>query len=289
MTLSIAWKDKQFISFSSDSRISNSLGKHTDVGIKVMSIPVRIDNPIPSETRIESTAYQHRIGICYCGDTLAAHLIKETLQEQLLNLQFLPLYNVLSFDSICELIGKVGSEIATSIKADLDWDDPSVELLVGGYCPDESRLKVNWMRIVSGVDGFKADFQEVLKNEGDYVVLGSGKAKADALIAKDLVPPNYKLMGVLRKVCLDDSEPTVGGFIQYGRFVGQDFHMMGVQDFRIDDKGGFEIIYTWRGTNLFSTDAKYGTDSLVLTGNFIMPFHDEINDTLWGKGNWPPK
>jgi hypothetical protein len=287
MTLCIAWKDKQFISFSSDSRLSIDDDKHTDIGIKVMSIPVRIDNPFPEGGGPGSTAYDHRIGLCYCGNTLSAHLIKETLQEQLQNLQFLPLYNELSFGTICDLVAKVSSEIARSLKADLDWDDTSIDFLIGGYCPKEKRVVVNWMRLDDTSTGIRTQYQEVLRNIGEYITLGSGKGKADAIIANDLTPGSYKLLSVLRRVCLDEDEPTVGGFVQYGRFHGQDFHMMGVQDYRIDPNGLMEFAYTYRGTNLFQKDGPYGTDALVLTGTFVAPFHDEINDELWGKGQWP--
>ena len=153
----------------------------------------------------------------------------------------------------------------------------------------ENRVVVNWMQIEDTGSDIRVRYQEVLKSIGDHITLGSGKAKADRLIAAELTSVDHKLLSVLRKVCLDEDEQTVGGYVQYGRFVGQDFQIVGVQNYRIDDNGLMEFAYTFRGMDVFAKDGKYGTNALVLTGKFVAPFHDEINDTLWGKGNWPPK
>jgi hypothetical protein len=283
MTLCIAWKHEEFISFSSDSRLSIGDDKHTDIGIKVMSIPVRIDNPFPDESALSSMAYEHRIGLCYCGDSFSTHLIKETLQEQLQHLQFLPVKNTLSFATICDLVSKVSTDIARRLKSDLGWNDRSTDFLLGGFCPKEKRVVVNHMQIRDGAEGIQTRYHEVLKNTGEYITLGSGRDKAEEIITKEQTPIDHKLLNVLRRVCIDKGEVTVGGFLQYGRFKDKDFVMYGVHDYRVDDNGLWEFVFTYRGTSLFSKE-KYGTDALVLDGYFIAPFHEEINEGLRAKG-----
>jgi hypothetical protein len=139
-----------------------------------MDIPVRINNPIPQETGIVTTAYNHRLGLCYCGDTITAHLIKETVHEVLQRLQLVPGHIDFSLNEICRAISKFVENTADNMRNGLGWNDPTVDFLIGGFCPDQQRVIVYKFEIVDRGTHYEAQWNEVLTNDNDQIIMGSG-------------------------------------------------------------------------------------------------------------------
>ncbi|MBB3836835.1 hypothetical protein FHS57_000817 [Runella defluvii] len=279
MTLCIAWKNGNNIRFSSDSRFSIDDDHYADIGIKVMQIPVIIKNPTPVETGIEEIIYNHKLGMCYCRDTTNAFLIKETIAEVLQNLQLLPGYTDFSLRGICNVIVKFLENTSDHLRDGMDWD-PDVEFLIGGYCPENLRVMVYKFQLVDYGDHFETMCDEVLEDDNDMIIMGSGTDKAEELITAGNIQPGNKLLKVLRDVCNDDSVPSVGGHIQYGQFDNNDFRILGVNDYKILPDGQIEYIYAYRGTVFYKDKFEANENDYHIATNFIMPFQDEI-DEYW--------
>jgi hypothetical protein len=281
MTLCIAWKNGQNIRFASDSRISTDDDHYADIGIKVMQIPVTIKNPIPVETGIEEVIYNYKLGMCYCGDTINAFLIKETIAEVLQNLQLLPGYTDFSLKGICNVIIKFLENSSDHLRDGMDWD-PDVEFLIGGYCPENLKVMVYKFQLVDYGDHYETICDEVLEDDDDMIIMGSGTDKAEELIANGNIQPGNKLLKVLRDVCKDDTVPSVGGHLQYGQFDDNNFRILGIADYKILPSGEIEYIYAYRGTVFFKDKFEATETDYHIATVFSMPFQDEI-DEYWGQ------
>jgi hypothetical protein len=254
-----------------------------------MAIPVHIDHAIPEETGIRTTAYHQTIGLCYCGDSIVGHLIKETVYEILQRLQHVPIFgSVLSFETICELVSSIISKTADGMRKGLKWKEPSLDLLLGGYCPDRQRIVVFMLNLVNTGKAYEVYSYEVLKGDNEHIAIGSGKAAADRVIARKKIGAGDGMLGVLRNVCNNRRVPSVGGFLQFGHWVKRNFTIVGVQDYWVDKHGWPNPMFTFRGTELFSNRPMLGDGSLYVTGTFIEPFKHEIQthmDAVIGKVN----
>ena len=277
MTLCIAWKNNDNIRFSSDSRISTDDDEFADVGIKVMEIPVKINNPIPVETGIEEIIYNHTLGMCYCGDTTNALLIKETIAEVLQRLQLLPGYTDFSLNGICKVIKKFFEHTSNQLKQGMNLDS-DVEFLIGGYCPNEQKVLVYKFELVDYGDHYESICDEVLQGDNDFILLGSGSDKAQEIINANNILPGNRLLKVLRDVCRNESVPSVGGYLQYGQFKDNNFKIFGIADYSINSLGEFEYIYAYRGTVLYKDKFESDENDYHIATDFIMPFEDEINN-----------
>lgn len=284
MTLCIAWKNGDFIRFASDSRISLDDDDHyADIGIKIMEIPVRIKNPIPSETGIEEIIYEHKLGMCYSGDTTNAFLIKETVAEVLQRLQLRPGYTDFSLKGICKVITKFLENISDQLKQGIDWDS-DVEFIIGGFCPDKQKVLVFKFELVDYGDHYETICDEVLEDDNDLMLMGSGSEKAEELITVKNIKPGNNLLKVLRDVCKDTSVPSVGGYLQYGQFNNNDFRILGISDYKVDQNGDIEYIFAYRGTVLYKDKFEASEYDYHIATDFIMPFQDEI-DEYWKQKN----
>lgn len=280
MTLCIAWKNGENVNFSSDSRLSFSRNGKADIGIKVMDIPVKIKSPTESETGKEIMIYDNHLGLCYCGDTLVAHIIKETVTEVLQRLQYIPGHTDFSLRGICILISNFVNQTAEVLRNGMGCDDIDVDFLIGGFCPQNNKIKIYKISLYSSKDIYKTDVDEVLTKDDDYIILGSGTSKANEIIAKNNIKAGYNLLKVLRDVCKDTTVPSVGGYLQYGHFINGNFEIKGILDYEIDSKGDFEYIFTYRGTVLYKDKLKMGNAGFHISCPNIMPFKDEI-DFYW--------
>ena len=283
MTLCIAWKTGTQIQFASDSRVSTDDTHYADVAIKIMEVPVKIYNPTPSETGIDEVIYDRILGMCYAGDSMNAFLIKETIYDVLQRLQLLPLYSDFSLNGICRVIAKFFENTSDALRDGVGWD-PGVEFLNAGYWPKEEHLLVYKFELVDYGDHYEAMYSEVLDLDEDIIILGSGADKAEEIIAANNIPIGRELLKVLKYVCNDVTEPSVGGYLQYGCFENDNFNIYGISDYRIDDDDNLEYIYCYRGTILYKEKFESKETDFHIAGTFIMPFEDEINAYWKRKG-----
>lgn len=276
MTLCIAWKKSDQIYFASDSRIASDDDHFADIAVKVMEVPIRIKNPIPVETGKETVIYEKKLGICYCGDTLNALLIKEAIYEALQKLQFIP-YRNFSLEGICKSISKFVVNISDELRFGAGRD-PNVEFLIGGFCPSEQKILVYKLELVDYGDHYEVLCDEVLIDEEEIITLGSGSDAANEIINTRGITAGLSPLKVLREICHDENEPSVGGYLQFGNFENNNFTVFGVQDYRIDENDNLEYLYTYQGTLLYKGAFEFDENDFHIAPTFIMPFGDEISD-----------
>lgn len=278
MTLCLAWKNGDRIRFASDSRISFDDDQYSDVGIKVMEVSVKIDNPIPYETGIVTTAYNYKLGMCFAGSTTNAYLIKETINDVLQRLQFTPFCEDFSLRGICRVIEKFVASTSGALRDGLGMD-PNIEFLIGGFCPENQRVMVYKFELIDCHDHYEIMVDEVLDDEDDYISLGSGTTRAEEIILERGIASENTLFKVLREVCQDEDIPDVGGLLQYGHFENDgNFKVFGVADYRIKEDDLLEYIYVYRGTLLYREEFEIDERNLHIAQKFIMPFEDEIKE-----------
>ena len=278
MTLCIAWRQGNQVSFASDSRISKDKDHFADIGVKIMEVPVRITGPIQVETGTSSVLYEQRIGFCYCGDTIHAHFLKEIINEVFQSLQIFPMHTDFSMNGIKNLVERFFTVTANELK-DGFKDEFEIEFLLGGFCPLEKRIIVYKFGVYDDHGRLKARSVRVLENNPDMIILGSGQIKANQIIARKLVEPGPKLLKVLREVCLDETETSVGGHIQYGAFKEKDFKIFGIADYEIAD-GQLKHLYIYRGIKLYEEDFARQERDFHIAQKFITPFQDEIDEYI---------
>ena len=68
MTLCIAWKETSgLIQLATDSRISWSTTGRADVGIKIMSMPIRLYDATPAGTSLRACVHEGVLGLAVVG------------------------------------------------------------------------------------------------------------------------------------------------------------------------------------------------------------------------------
>jgi hypothetical protein len=274
MTLVIAHRLRNHVSLSSDSRISFGISGHIDYGIKIFSVPVNIYSPTSSETNITNLDYNYKLGLAVVGSAINAYTVKESVYEILQNLQYIPGYTDLSMNGIAKLVFKVFNK-ATIDLGSIIQKNAICELILAGYCPEKNGLRIFKFFCDTSNFPIKPDFEEILIDDG-MVFLGSGATEARNIhIANDRLGPLH----IARQVIKEGKVNTVGGGLQYGEFVINNFKVYGVEDYLMNDDGTFkEYLYTLRGINLYKDEFERGDDGFHVAYSFKRPFEKEINN-----------
>lgn len=273
MTLCIAWKHSSGIYFASDSRISLPRDNKIDLGIKVLPIPIRIFEP--AETgNVPPLIYEHTLGMCFAGGALTGYIVKESVQEALRGLQAIPGHTDFSFEGICKLVMKFYEHACRTIGEQL-FNRGLIEMLLGGYCPEQKRIRVFKFSVDITDAKLDTSLMEVFTNS-PVVLLGSGKRAAENLLrSKNYPPPRY--LRVLKDVIQDENVPSVGGYIQFGEFVSPDFELKGVMHYDVGLDGRPEQKAILRGTQLYVNEFQTNFEDFFIAYSFIDPFRDEFD------------
>ena len=275
MTLVIAHKLNSLVSLSSDSRISFPRNKHVDLGIKILSVPVKISSPTSQETGVSTLDYNHTLGVAVTGSTMNASLVKESISEILQHLQYLPGYTNFSMSGIANLVFKVYERISNDLYNAIE-DAGISTLILGGYCPVLNRIQLFEYGATVLPDETLAPFhKEILSTNGDEFY-GSGAPEAKIVYAAGQRQPLHIIRDVIRR----GNVPSVGGGFQYGEFDGttHDFKIFGVQDYKLYPDGSFEkYIDTLRGLNIYEGSLEREYDGFHIAYTQKMPFQGEVD------------
>ena len=115
-------------------------------------------------------------------------------------------------------------------------------------------------------------YSEILPDEG-ILTFGSGKSAANGVIEAGETRPLH----IVREVINLDSEPEVGGGLQFGEFGQDDFKLYGVTGYELDASGALEkYTYNLRGFQLYEGDFASNMHDLHISHPFIRAFEDEI-------------
>lgn len=260
MTLCIVWKEKGNIHFASDSRITMRENVPVDIAIKVAAVPYVILAP-NEDGQPRKVDYSGELGMCYAGHTASSLLVKEAVSEVLKNLQYAPGYTDISMDGIAEFIFQSYKYISKNIGLRFGFE-ATATMVVAGFCFAQKKVRAYLLEL-----GGNQEFScvEILQQDGDYHIIGSGKAKAEKEIPSK--PSSKHFLLSMKSVIDDNDEPTVGGAIQYGCFEGKKkFKIRGIIEYT--DEG----VHHWRG-GLDLNDPVFQThSSLFASLTYIDPF-----------------
>lgn len=264
------------ISLSSDSRISFGTAGHIDYGIKVFSVPVKIYSPTSAETNITNLDYNYKLGLAITGSAINAYTVKESVYEMLQHLQYIPGYTDLSMDGIAALILKVFKKSTLDLGGIMRTNGIS-ELIISGYCPSQNKPRIFYFFCDISNFPIQPEYREILTNDG-MEFFGSGKDEAQHAFDNN---PLLSPLHILRKVINEGKVTSVGGGMQYGEFVGNNFTIFGIEDYTVNADGSFkEYLYTLRGLNLYKEEFEAESDDFHVAYSFKRPFEKEI-DAIW--------
>lgn len=267
MTLCIAEKAGQTITFAADSRIGLGDEGHVDIGVKILRVPVVVRSP-SNESGNSSELYNHTLGLGIVGSALNSYLVKETVCEILQNLQFAGFDPNFSFDNLARYVKNVFEEFSNELCSHM-MNRGKAQLVLGGYCPAHEKIRVFFFDLDTDLSREKplfATMTEILADSG-IEFYGSGKTKAKELYAKGTTAS----FEVLKAVIDDPSVPSVGGAIQAGIFIDKDFKIKVIEDYLLTDNGIFKMRHALRGVNLYDYDGMIN-GGLVPSYEFLAPF-----------------
>lgn len=273
MTLCIARKQNGIIDFSSDSRIKLEELQYIDFGIKIFSIHVNISSALINGADVIPPT-NFNIGLCISGSVTSSYIIKEAIEEMLLNLQAAPLFTDISMENICKLICKIHDKVSNDICAYLQ-ERGVTELLITGYCPTNDTIRSFKIYDCELNITRKSKYKEILIDDG-IEFIGSGSFLAEKIFQKD---ENLHPLKIIKQAILDDSCVSVGGGLQYGKYENNDFKIFGVREYEIDENGNLDTMMRLRGLDVMQETFNNETDFLV-TPTFFSPFENEINELL---------
>lgn len=282
MTFCIGWRKDNLVQFAADSRITATDGEYIDIAIKVLSVPVMIKDPVHVGMNESSNIYDHKIGMLFSGDTTTTFLLKEAISELLPRLQVFPGTTDFSFNGICEFVKSVLVHTANKIRQGFRFE-VNVEFLLGGYCPEKKNIRVFKFLLVDDGRVYEAMVDEILFcNDDDYEMFGSGRPETEAWEEEfgDRSFTDYDCLKLLKDACEDPNEESVGGPLQYGRFVNNNFEILGVADFKVGPDQMLKNLYPLRGTYLYEESIESTVHGFHVQNNFITPFQRDANDYL---------
>ncbi|MES2686246.1 MAG: hypothetical protein V4706_05445 [Pseudomonadota bacterium] len=214
MTLAIAWRSEGRIHLASDTRITLGDNQYSDVGIKVIAVPVIVTDTGGLGPGI-SEIFRQSYGFAYAGSFVNAGTFCEVIGELLQHVQYVQEKGTLSFLTICDFLVEYSSYISTEICAYLTRHG-RYEFFFTGFCPKEQRLRAARFRFEHADGHAQATYDEIIRSEGEYVAIGSGASNAEARIKEDR---DYRSMLLVLNEVIDSKEvPSVGGDLQYGSF-----------------------------------------------------------------------
>jgi hypothetical protein len=241
MTLCIVWRDGSNIKFVSDSRLSFGSSGTSDFGIKVVRIPFHIYGP-NGPSGAKPLISSGDLGMAFAGLAVGALMVKEALAEVLYSMQVVPIFHGYDgMDSIADFVFRAYEVISKDLCATI-YEQGRTCIVFAGYCATQNKLRA--FRIETDTQNQRHK-SEVLVNDGEMEIFGSGAAAARKLIPNGA--REREIIGVLQVVIDDHSVPSVGGNIQYGSFAGSKFQPAGVAKLSDKDELGYSGVHYWRG------------------------------------------
>lgn len=280
MTLCICWReDEHTVHFASDSRL-NLGGNAIDIGAKVLRVDARIEPAVPARDGSDQGAskepeptYSLQLGFAVAGGALAALTLVDALGHLLRRLQYGPMDP--SMDSVAMTVMKFFNAVRSEFVRVL-FDNGEFMFALGGRCPVNQRTRVFKFDIRLEGDGLAVDHEEVLRNQNDVIAFGSGR-KAYEKRSKT----GASHLDALKDVMEAPACPTVGGFVQYGRFGphGHGFQLMAVHDYRIcEAEKVIKSGVVFRGLPLYGTAPQGFEGGLAIPQRVLDPFRERLKD-----------
>lgn len=216
MTLSILWRSEGRLHLASDSRISFAGSGATDIGVKVMRLPIRVRGTELDQLDQHNILLDATYGFSYAGSLVNAATFKHLIEDLLIDIQYIPADEPLSFIEICRFLGRYSELVSTEIMSRLA-ENGAYTFFIAGWCPLIKNLRGARFHLRQESGKTVATFEEIVENDGTYVALGSGAPEFIQLM-RDRPVSWHNILLTLNQVIDEEKIPTVGGDIQYGSF-----------------------------------------------------------------------
>lgn len=271
MSLCVAWRFRNKFCLASESCIT--IGEEQRFcGIKVVQVPVRIISATDAGSGAYTTVFQTVYGLGFSGRFATAYLVKETVSEILLNLQYLRGPETLQFERICDLVFKAYCRVVDELNGQGFGHD--MDFILMGTCPASHQGKAALF--------FRDDEDGNLKHRlildalpFDYLAIGSGETLFRSVLKNRRVVQSsvhFAILEALQEVAEGRGIASVGGALQYGDFdAGGEFRLFGILDF-VRRNGRVESVQLVRGVELRTIHEGQGLDDLHVHYSFISPF-----------------
>ncbi len=283
MTLCIAWKDsKGSIYLASDSRISIGFGS-TDVGVKVMSLPLRLYESTPAGASSPTLTHRRELGIAVIGSLTTTYIAKELLQNVFAGLQYAEGVADESFASMVELGASLFRQLTHDV-CRLLFSNGLGKLVMVGYCPVERCGKAFVVSIDASSYPVQATQTELFTSQA-FEFFGSGRTAAISLHQQNshALSPYQLVRGVIAAKAIE----SVGGAVQAGILDSEDFRVVGVRDYRQNDSlKEMSIGHFLGGQEIVDGPLQFSSKGFVVSSPFLDPFQSEI-DALFSQGYSP--
>lgn len=242
MTVSILWRSEGCLHLASDSRMSFGKAGASDIGVKVMRLPICILGCDVDENGALKTLFAQTYGFAFAGSLSNAATFKQFIEDILLNVQYVDTGTPLSFERICDFLCHFSQLISTELVSRLA-EHGQYTFLLAGYCPLAQRFRGARFILTQHEGHSVASFEEVAQKNGQYVAVGSGKAEFERLIAGQTVTWNSVLLS-LNQVIDEAVVNSVGGDIQYGTFKSdRNFSVAGITRISVEEADDGERHY----------------------------------------------
>jgi hypothetical protein len=177
--------------------------------------------------------------MAFAGSSVVALMMKEAIAEVIYDMQGVPIYHDFSMDGVADVISRGFTVVARSISSAL-FEKAATCVVFAGFCHQKKRIRAYRMEFNKNAI---VTCNEVLNNDGEHEIFGSGATAANALLNNVTNANQHDYFSIIQTVIDDDNIPDVGGNIQYGHFKNQNFQPVGVASLSASDKG----VNYWRG------------------------------------------
>ncbi len=277
MSLCIAWRDENDnLHISSDSRLNFTGSNSTDLCPKIVRFPVKIYSPTKDNGEPSELLFEFDYGFGFVGSFVTSFILKESIFDILNSIQCIPGITDNSMENICEIIKKFFEIISKDICEQLANKGIS-EIIIIGYCPNDKRQKSFLLTIDTSNFPITTDIKEILSSK-EVLFFGSGQKRAEEIFKNS---SNHSLLKILKIVINDEDTPTVGGGLQYGHIVDNNFKIFGIQDYIVNDsEKKLNVFFHLRNISLYEKTLAFQSKSFIYSQKFILPFKDEIDDYI---------
>ncbi|MBK7966671.1 MAG: hypothetical protein IPK10_16285 [Bacteroidetes bacterium] len=251
MTLVIAHKLNDRITFSSDSRLSFDGHGAFDKGIKIFKVPFKLRGPAKSKEDFNKYEFEYDYGLAIIGSSVNAYTVKESIAELLPNLQYMSYISDASFFSLADLILKVYRDVSMALSS-TQRERGLSEILLGGFCIKKGRIRLVRFFPIIKPDTIEYTYDEILPEDG-ISFFGSAKALGEQIYQAD---KTLKPLQIIERAIASGEDNSIGGNPQCGGFYGENFKISGVLKKKLNYDGQtYTTIHYLRGFELDQTDA----------------------------------
>ena len=165
MTLVIAQRIHDNVTFSSDSRMTFGTDGIFDLCIKIFKVNARLRGPARSAEDFNNWEFDYDYGLAVVGSSINSYTVKDSISEIIANLQYISDHSDISITGIGLLVLKVYSDISLQLSQILR-ERGICEILLTGYCLIQKRIRILHFYTKVNDTGLDFGFREILENDG---------------------------------------------------------------------------------------------------------------------------